>query len=347
METTSSKEQERENLVLSVWPNCNHLSTIDPTCLAASLWLRAQGLSYSIVNANRQISMILGTYPTLHDMVNKKHYVGFELIYEYSRTLHPTADELALLATFKRLFVPAFMHSQWLDETNKTSFRTLYHYTIGLPTSLFYIRKKFSSAQTWFDIIASKCSYSNEQQNTIYADADRCLSILEDKLAKNNQQFIGGEKFSLIDAWVSSYLLVLIHFASEKSRLRTLLTQHLRLVDYIQRIDEEQLLLYKERESHNHISPTSPENSVDIVSVLHIISQVGRAYFIETALIHQINERMTLIEHALFKLYDEFVSRYKTSLRIAITNDLHDNQYRLAALFEQIVTFMDSFKLDI
>ncbi|CAF1076683.1 unnamed protein product [Rotaria sp. Silwood1] len=51
--------------------------------------------------------------------------------------------------------------------------------------------------------------------------------------------------------------------------------------------------------------------------------------------------------YALFKLYNEFINRYKTSLRIAITNDFHDNQYRLAALFEQIVTFMDSFELDI
>jgi hypothetical protein len=59
------------------------------------------------------------------------------------------------------------MHSQWLDENNKVSFRTLYHYTIGLPTSLFYIRKKFSIAQTWFNIIASKCSYSIEQQDRV------------------------------------------------------------------------------------------------------------------------------------------------------------------------------------
>ena len=59
------------------------------------------------------------------------------------------------------------MHSQWLDETNKTSFRTLYHYTIGLPTSLFHIRKKFSSAQTWFNVIASKCSASNEQEDRV------------------------------------------------------------------------------------------------------------------------------------------------------------------------------------
>ncbi len=59
------------------------------------------------------------------------------------------------------------MHSQWIDETNKVSFHTLYHYTIGLPTSLFYIRKKFSSAQTWLNIIASKCSYSTEQQNRV------------------------------------------------------------------------------------------------------------------------------------------------------------------------------------
>ncbi|CAF1211422.1 unnamed protein product [Rotaria magnacalcarata] len=274
MATTSSKNQVRENFVLSVWPNSNHLATIDPTCLAASLWLRAQGLSYSIVNANRQISMIFDTYPMLHDVANRKHYVGFESIYEYSRTLHPTADELALLATFKRLFVPAFMHSQWLDETNKASVRALYHHTIGLPTSLFYIRKKFSSAQTWLEIIASKLLHSNEQHNAIYDDAERCFSILENKLIENNQPFIGGEKFSLIDAWVSSYLLVLVHYASEKSRLRTLFIQHSRLIEYIQRIDEEQLSLYKERENYDLQSASSEENSTDLLSVLHIISQV-------------------------------------------------------------------------
>ena len=32
----------------------------------------------------------------------------------------------------------------------------------------------------------------------MYADADRCLSILENELAKNNQQFIGGEKYEII-----------------------------------------------------------------------------------------------------------------------------------------------------
>ncbi|CAF4519845.1 unnamed protein product, partial [Rotaria magnacalcarata] len=57
--------------------------------------------------------------------------------------------------------------------------------------------------------------------------------------------------FSLIDAWVSSYLLVLVHYASEKSRLRTLFIQHSRLIEYIQRIDEEQLSLYKERENYD------------------------------------------------------------------------------------------------
>ncbi len=29
-----------------------------------------------------------GTYPTLYDVTINKHYVGFESIYEYSRTLN-------------------------------------------------------------------------------------------------------------------------------------------------------------------------------------------------------------------------------------------------------------------
>ncbi|UJR28522.1 hypothetical protein I4U23_009760 [Adineta vaga] len=51
--------------------------------------------------------------------------------------------------------------------------------------------------------------------------------------------------------------------------------------------------------------------------------------------------------YALFKLYNEFISPYKNSLRIAMTNDLHSKQYRMTTLFEQIVNHMDSFELDI
>lgn len=51
--------------------------------------------------------------------------------------------------------------------------------------------------------------------------------------------------------------------------------------------------------------------------------------------------------YVLFKLYNEFISRYKNSLRIAMANDYHGKQYRLTALFEQIVNCMESFELDI
>ncbi|CAM4743164.1 unnamed protein product [Rotaria magnacalcarata] len=51
--------------------------------------------------------------------------------------------------------------------------------------------------------------------------------------------------------------------------------------------------------------------------------------------------------YALYKLYNEFISRYKTSLRIAMINDLHNKQYQLVAVFEQIVTLMESVELDI
>ena len=83
-------------------------------------------------------------------------------------------------------------------------------------------------------------------------------------------------RFSFIDAWVSGYLLVLNHHASEKSRLRILFTQHIELVDYIKRIDEEQLAVLKEDENSSLLlsSSSSSENSIDIVSILHVISQV-------------------------------------------------------------------------
>ena len=112
--------QVRENLVLSVWPNCKKLLTIDPTCLAASVWrmfivfvylfiwmysygfehkdIRIQlsmpigNYHWSLViyfflflNTISHLQYSIGTYPTLHDVINKKHYVGFDAIYQYSR----------------------------------------------------------------------------------------------------------------------------------------------------------------------------------------------------------------------------------------------------------------------
>lgn len=59
------------------------------------------------------------------------------------------------------------MHSQWLDETNLTSCRTMFHYTIGLPTSLMFIRKKFLSAQTWFKVATPGHVYGNERSKQV------------------------------------------------------------------------------------------------------------------------------------------------------------------------------------
>ena len=46
-------------------------------------------------------------------------------------------------------------------------------------------------------------------------------------------------------------------------------------MDYIQRIDEEQTLqLAKERDKHSLSTRISSDNAVDIVSILHVVSQV-------------------------------------------------------------------------
>lgn len=92
---------------------------------------------------------------------------------------------------------------------------------------------------------------------------------------ENQEDVLFRIRFSLIDAWVSGYLLVLVHHAAEKSQLRTIFMQNARLVDYIQRIDDEQTSqLAKERDEHSLLPAISSENSVDIVSILHVVSQV-------------------------------------------------------------------------
>jgi len=279
METTTSPVTQRnvdeENFVLSVWPSDKSLSTIDPNCLAASLWLRAQGFSYSMVNTNHPLSLIFGAYPTLFDKSLDKHFVGFDSIYEHSRSVKASADELALLATFQRLFIPAFMHSQWLDDKNKTSSRTLFHYTIGLPTSFLLIRKKIFSAECWYKFATLSNINDNERSQQIYADAERCLKIFDDQLKKAEQRFLIGEKFSLIDAWVSAYLLIVLRHGSDQSVLNRMIKSQRLLFKYVQRISEEEnLQLTKQRDIQSRLSITDAENSSRVASILHVLSQV-------------------------------------------------------------------------
>lgn len=96
--------------------------------------------------------------------------------------------------------------------------------------------------------------------------------MLENRLT--SQEYLTGDRFALLDAWVSAYLLVLVQHATEKSRLRTILLQHQRLVDFIKRIDEEQLVVLKELDKSSLLSLSTSENSIDIVSALHFLSQL-------------------------------------------------------------------------
>jgi hypothetical protein len=82
-------------------------------------------------------------------------------------------------------------------------------------------------------------------------------------------------RFSLIDAWVSGYLLVLVHHASDKSQLRSLLMRYPRLVHYVKRIEHEQAAyVLKEHEKRALLSISSSDNAVDIVTLLHVASQI-------------------------------------------------------------------------
>ncbi|CAF1186419.1 unnamed protein product, partial [Didymodactylos carnosus] len=51
--------------------------------------------------------------------------------------------------------------------------------------------------------------------------------------------------------------------------------------------------------------------------------------------------------YLLFRLYDEFISKYKENIRTAMENDLLAKQYRLSLLLEQIITTMETFELDV
>ena len=54
-------------------------------------------LFYIFVFKNTLLT-VTETYPMLHDVANRKHYVGFESIYEYSRTL-----QVSILFSYQRI----------------------------------------------------------------------------------------------------------------------------------------------------------------------------------------------------------------------------------------------------
>ncbi|CAF0801827.1 unnamed protein product, partial [Didymodactylos carnosus] len=163
------------------------------------LWIRAHSYSFKVVNIDKQIQLTLGTYPVLYDSVTAKKYVGFESIYTWT-TLNksieaPSANTLALLANFKESFIPAFMHSLWLDDSNKEKSRSICNTLIGLPTSSFFIYSKQNYARTWFNVAATKITFQqiSQQENRMYEKAEQCLDLIEKELVQNNDHYVFGE----------------------------------------------------------------------------------------------------------------------------------------------------------
>lgn len=87
--------------------------------------------------------------------------------------------------------------------------------------------------------------------------------------------FLLWQRFSLIDAWVSAYLLIVLRHGSAQSELNRLIKSQRFLFGYVQRLsDEENLLVTKQRETQSLLSITDAENSSRVASILHVLSQL-------------------------------------------------------------------------
>jgi len=281
--------------VLFLWPSNGVLPTIDPHSLAALLWIRANGYSFDMVNVDKQIQLTLGTYPSLFDPVSGLKQ-SFESIYQWTIFNKPTierpsADVLALLSNFQQTFVPACIHNLWLDETNKEFSRTIYCTSIGLPSSFLFIYSKQNHARTTFNIAATKFSWQPllNQENKLYEKAEQCLNLIDEELGRRQSQYIFGENISLVDVWVSSYLLILQYCSSKRSKLIIKLQRCVHLLAYLKRIEnkflfsnEYQKLSLLSNYNNQVISMKTktkslmqPNNgSISVLSVLHILSQI-------------------------------------------------------------------------
>ncbi|XP_053976637.1 metaxin-1 isoform X1 [Hylaeus volcanicus] len=253
-----------EVLELSVWKGDWGLPSIDVECLQILAYAKFNGISLKVNTSGNPFNALNGRLPVLKSSSGTfdtvKEIVQYFREKNYNTESELTEKECAIVVAYdvmlKEKLLPAIKFIWWLDKKNLDELiRPWYCKALPFPLNFYYPGKFERQTREMFDTLYPNEDSVDAIENQVYSEAQKCLTLLSTRLG--DLEYFFGEKPTILDAIIYSYLALLLKVPLPNPALQNHLKACTNLVKYVSRISQR----YFEYEYHNYEQRKAEENS--------------------------------------------------------------------------------------
>uniref|UniRef100_V9IIZ0 Metaxin-1 n=1 Tax=Apis cerana TaxID=7461 RepID=V9IIZ0_APICE len=249
---------------LSIWKGDWGLPSVDTECLQVLVYAKFNGIPLKINSAGNPFTTPNGSLPVLKtrngtfnavkDIIEFFRKERYNTEYELSRK--QCAKVMAYGTMLKEKLFPALQFIWWIDEKNVNELiRPWYCKALPFPFNFYYPGKFERQAHTMFVTLYPLEDNITAIENKVYSEAQKCLTLLSTSLG--DSQYFLGQKPTILDAIVYSYLAPLLKAPLPNPALQNHLKACTNLVTFISRISEKyfanECCEYKAKENAQNI----------------------------------------------------------------------------------------------
>ncbi|XP_017486873.1 PREDICTED: metaxin-1-like [Rhagoletis zephyria] len=233
-----------EEFDLYIFPGDFGLPSLDRDCLLTLVYCRLAGIP---VKVHHQTNLYLSKVPALKAAHGATIYGSTEIIEYFERKnygLETSQQQKLELWSYKTILSkkldPCLQYFWWYDIENYNQFLNgWYAKRLPFPTNFFIPKSMRNTAIAKLESQFSHKVIESETkektiENQVINDARYCLNLIMEKLGDNN--FLFGDKPTLLDAKIFSYLALLYKVPSKKLTIQNYIAMSDPLKKYVDRI---------------------------------------------------------------------------------------------------------------
>ncbi|XP_077012494.1 metaxin-1 isoform X1 [Tamandua tetradactyla] len=216
---------------LFCWSGGWGLPSVDLDSLAVLTYARFTGAPlkvHKITNPWRSPSGTLPALQTSHgEVISLSHKIITHLRKEkynadYDLSARQGADTLAFMSLVEEKLLPVLIHTFWVDAKNYVEVtRKWYAEAMPFPLNFFLPGRMQRQYMERLQLLCGEHGHENEEEleKELYREARECLTLLSQRLG--SQKFFFGDAPASLDAFVFSYLALLLQAKLPSGKLQT------------------------------------------------------------------------------------------------------------------------------